>query len=206
MILELTQTTFRPRTTEQVTSAYEGALDERVGLSPLAGFFFVEIGRLNTTVELWPYQDEAERDRVKKAASSLESWPPRLKDVQLDQETLVLEAAPFNPPLTPARYGPVYEIRTYELAPGTVKDQIAGWGEQIAARAAVSPFVGAFFSDSGGEANDVWVHIWAYNSAEQRQELRAAAQSQGIWPPRRSAPIVAMSNQLVLPAHFSPLQ
>jgi hypothetical protein len=51
------------------------------------------------------------------------------------------------------------------------------------------------------------VHIWAYQSLEQRAQVREQARKTGVWPPPGGADrLITQENKIVLPAAFSPLQ
>jgi len=58
-----------------------------------------------------------------------------------------------------------------------------------------------------GELNK-FVHIWAYESLDQRQAVRAEAMKTGVWPPAGSPPgaIEEQENKILLAAPFSPIQ
>jgi len=118
----------------------------------------------------------------------------------------VFNPAPFSPKLEPRSVGPVFEIRQYTLAAGAIPGMIERWAPKIEARAQLSTFVGAWYSEFG--ALNKWVHIWAYKDAAERQRVRADAVARGIWPPGGAAPgtTVKQENMLVMPAAFSPIR
>ena len=41
--------------------------------------------------------------------------------------------------------------------------------------------VGAWYSELG--SLNTWIHMWAYESYDQRAEIRAETRAKGIWPP-----------------------
>jgi hypothetical protein len=53
---------------------------------------------------------------------------------------------------------------------------------------------------------DVFVHIWAYADAAERQRIRKRVREMGVWPPKSSPEIVTLEqrNALVVPTWFSP--
>ncbi len=51
------------------------------------------------------------------------------------------------------------------------------------------------------------MHIWPYESLEQRAEVRKRAVEQGIWPPPGGADKwLTQHNKILLAAPFSPVQ
>src|SRR5262249_44963186 len=56
-----------------------------------------------------------------------------------------------------------------------------------------------------GKANG-FVHIWAYQSMDQRMQVRDEARKKGVWPPPGGGDrLISQQNKIVLPAAFSPL-
>ena len=206
MILEMKTTRYVPGATGQVNLAYEQGLPERVKLSPFAGLFHLDTGVLNSTIELWSYEDREQRDVVQKSATEQKDWPPELERLVVGTETMLLEPAPSNHEF-PARgdFGGLYEFRIYQIVPGKLDDVFSRWSEKISEREQLSPFLGAF--GLADEKAPVFVHIWAYDDAGHRQATRAEAQRRGNWPPGLTADglLVRQESILAIPAPFSPL-
>ena len=114
--------------------------------------------------------------------------------------------APFSPALEPREVGPLFEIRSYTLAPGALPGMIERWAGKIDERVKLSPLVGAWYSEFGGL--NKWVHIWAYKDANERQRIRSEAVARGVWPPGggASGQLLKQENKLVMPASCSPLR
>src|SRR5215813_13179924 len=74
------------------------------------------------------------------------------------------------------------EMRTYLLRPGTTASFEERFTEGLSARAQISPFGGLWRSEVGG-LNKV-VHMWPYESFEERERIAAAARKTGKWPPK----------------------
>ena len=201
MIVDLEIFHYRPGSEAAVTAACGAALGPRAEVSPLLGYWTVDVGPLNSAAMLWSYADATDRARANEAASGLARFPPPLEEVLGAPQSLVLEPAPFNGPLEPGEYGGLYEIRIYDYEPGSIGTVIERWSERIEARRALSPLIGCFFASSG--LTDKWVHIWAYNDAGDRQRIRAEAARAGIWPPRTADMLMKQENLLALPAAFS---
>ena len=57
-----------------------------------------------------------------------------------------------------------------------------------------------------GTAN-AFVHVWAYNSLDQRAKVRDEARAKGVWPPPGGGDrLLTMENKILMPSAFSPLQ
>lgn len=203
MTLELRSIRYRVGATNRVAAAIEEALPSRAALSPLAAFLTVEVGPLNSAVEMFWYPDRDERDRVNAASEALEDWPVAHPDITQMGETLVLEDAPFNEPLRPGSYGKVYELRHYEYPAGSIGPVLEAWAEKMEWRRSLSPALGAWYLTGG--PTDVYYHLWAYEDAAQREEIRAAASATGNWPPRAAVSAITQENLLARPASFSPI-
>lgn len=93
----------------------------------------------------------------------------------------------------------IYEIRTYNLKPGAVGEYEARFGEAYAARAKYSPLYG-FWHTEIGPLNQV-IHIWPYESLQQRAEVRAAAAKDpsGKWPPAPGDLVLTQESDILLP-------
>jgi len=205
MIVEMRRQQLKFGAIPAVEERYASALQARIKLSPLGGFWHTEIGTLNQVIQIWPYESLAEREQVANQAARLVAWPPDIQQFLLEDDTLILEPLPFSPPITPRRLGNIYEIRTYSYRPGFMPELIKHWGDKIEERQKLSPFVGAW-QTTIGPLNKL-VHIWAYNDAAERQRIRARAVELGIWPPRANTVGILMKqeNILAIPAAFSPL-
>ncbi len=112
--------------------------------------------------------------------------------------------APFMQDRGEAELGPVYEMRIYTYAPGDIPAVIEKWSEHIEEREKYSPLVGAWYSELGGL--NTWIHMWAYQSYDQRAQVRAETRAKGVWPPPGGIAPLHQENKLLLPMSFSPLQ
>jgi hypothetical protein len=94
----------------------------------------------------------------------------------------------------------IYEMRTYTLKPGAVREFYARWAPKVEARQKLSPLAALWHTEIG-PLNEV-VHIWPYESVDERTRIRAEATRQGIWPPDTTDLIVNMESEILLPAPF----
>ena len=76
MIYEMRTYDLKPRTLPEFEKRFGEALPKRQSYSPLAAFWHTEIGPLNQVIHVWPYQDLAERERIRAAAAKDGVWPP----------------------------------------------------------------------------------------------------------------------------------
>ena len=206
MIIEVRTYQLKPGTLAEAEKRFAAALPVREKHSKLAAFWHTEVGALNRIIHVWTYDSFEQRAAVRAAAAKEEGWPPAIRDFVVSQQSEVFLPAPFSPALTPKEIGPVFEIRSYTIAPGAIPGVIERWAGKIDERVKLSPLVGAWYSEFG--ALNKWVHIWAYKDAAERQRIRADAVARGLWPPGSGATgaIIAQENMLVAPASFSPIR
>jgi NIPSNAP len=107
-------------------------------------------------------------------------------------------------PMQPGAFGPVYEVRTYELKPGGVTQTAEAWRKAVPARLKISPVLTVMTSVTGAVTR--MLHVWPYKSFDERARLREKAITDGVWPPQ-GGPALLVSQQvdIYLPAPFSPL-
>jgi hypothetical protein len=199
VIVNLETLRFQPRASKTVAAAYEAELDELSGTASLLGYWDVEVGALNSAMLLWGFDGDATSETAQAPA-----WPSALQGVVTSSEPLVLESAPFNEPLEPGNYGPIYEIRIYDYETGSIGTVIDRWADMVDERRSISRLIGCF-SSSGGDV-EKWVHIWSYRDGRERELARVEAARRGIWPPDTGEWLVHQENMIVIPARLSPLQ
>lgn len=103
------------------------------------------------------------------------------------------------------------DVRTYTCRPGRLKPQLdlyEQYGLKAQKRHLGEPF--AFLITETGPIN-TYTHIWAYESAADRETKRAAMQADPEWQDylRRSAEagnLAAQENRLMTPASFAPIK
>ena len=95
----------------------------------------------------------------------------------------------------------IYEVRTYNLKPGSVAEFEENFGKALPAREKYSK-LGAFWHTDFGPLNQV-IHVWPYESIEERNEIRAEAAKDPDWPPKNSPDVyVNMESEIFTPAPF----
>ena len=94
------------------------------------------------------------------------------------------------------------EMRTYALRPGTTAAFEERFVEGLPARLQFSKLGGLWRSEVGA-LNQV-VHIWPYESFEERERIGQAARKTGKWPPNTHEFIITQESKIVQLAPFSP--
>jgi hypothetical protein len=100
-----------------------------------------------------------------------------------------------------------YEIRTYRLKNGSIPDYLAAVGETgiTIQKKHLGHLVGYFYSEIG-PINEI-VHIWAFESLDDREARRARLMADPDWRaflPRIRDLIEVAENKIMKPAAFSP--
>jgi hypothetical protein len=205
MIYEIRTYRIKAGSVAEVEKRFGEAYEYRKKYSPLAAFWHTEIGPLNEIIHVWPYQDIAERARVRAEAAKDPNWPPKISEFIEHMESEVLVPFPFLPDLLPGKMGPFFEMRCYAIKPGTLPGLIERWKGAIPERVKMSPLALAGHVEFG-EANR-FIHIWAYQSLDQRTAVRTKAREAGIWPPPGGGgTLLTQMNKIVMPSAFSPVQ
>lgn len=94
----------------------------------------------------------------------------------------------------------IYEVRTYTLKPGSVAEAENRFGEAMPSRDKYSK-LGAFWHTDVGPLNQI-IHVWPYESLQQRTEVRAQAAKETGWPPKIQEFIETMESEIMIPAPF----
>ncbi|HYE90276.1 MAG TPA: NIPSNAP family protein [Terriglobales bacterium] len=205
MIYEIRTYQIAPGSLAEVEKRFGEAYEYRKKFSPLTAFLHTEIGPLNEIIHIWGYKDLAERARVRAEAAKPGSWPPNTGEFIRAMSSEIVTAFDFIPAPTPGKIGPFFELRYYTLKAGTLPDTAKRWEGAIGERAKMSPIVFAGGIEFG-RANG-FVHVWAYNSLDQRMQVRNEARQKGIWPPGGGGGnLFTQETKIAMPAAFSPLQ
>jgi hypothetical protein len=101
----------------------------------------------------------------------------------------------------------IVEERIYTLEAGKVGEYLRLYEEEgLAIQTRILPKLVGYFSTEFGPLNQV-VHLWAYESLDQRAERRAELMADPGWQAyvAKIRPLlVRMENKLLIPAPFSP--
>ena len=96
----------------------------------------------------------------------------------------------------------IYEIRTYDIKPGSLAEVEKRFGEAYEHRRKHSQMA-AFWHTEIGPLNQI-IHVWPYKDMEERSRIRAAAVKDGNWPPDIKEFILTQRSDIFIPAPFSP--
>jgi hypothetical protein len=203
VIYDVTILTVRPGMHPQALDK----LKDWLAAAPLSGkllaCWFSELGAVNQILLLRHYDDEGRLLSDRRAV--LESGNPCGAGeflVTMTMDTYV--PFPIRETIEPGDFGPIYEVRTYELKSDGLKPTIALWDKAVPARAKISPVIAAMYSVTGTVTR--FLHIWAYRSLDERMRLRAKSVADGVWPPPGGpGHLISQQADIYLPAPFSPL-
>ncbi len=205
MIYEFRTYRLKPGSLPEVLRRVEEAYEHRKKYSELVAFWYTEIGPLNQVVHVWPYEDAAERERIRAQAMKDPNWPPPIGEFISQMESEIFVPFPFSPELKPGKHGPFYEMRSYVVRPGGIAESIKRWEGAIEARMKLSPLCAVMSTDVG--PLNKYVHLWPYADLNARQEIRKQAVDAGVWPPPGGpTEVLTQESKILLPASFSPMQ
>ena len=75
----------------------------------------------------------------------------------------------------------IYEVRTYQLVPGSLQTVLDRFAEGYEHRKKFSELAAFWYSEIG-PLNPI-VHVWPYKNAGEREKIRAEAAKSPHWPP-----------------------
>src|SRR5207237_3672652 len=81
MIFEMRTYLLKPGTEPKAEELFGEMMPGRAKLSRIAGFWRTEVGTLNQIIHIWPYENIAERDRIRAEAIKTGVWPPKVADL-----------------------------------------------------------------------------------------------------------------------------
>lgn len=101
----------------------------------------------------------------------------------------------------------LYDVRTYTCRPGTIKKHLALYAEHgyaVQSRHLGKPL--AYMQTDAGDVNS-YMHIWAYDSAADREAKRLALQKDPEWAgyltkSADAAYLISQENRLMTPTAF----
>jgi hypothetical protein len=210
MIYEFRTYDLKPRSVEEFEKRFGDAYEKRKRHSELAAFWHTEVGPLNQVIHVWPYQDIAERNKVREEAMKDGTWPPKTAEFILAQRAEIYIPFPMSPAIKPGKMGPYFEMRIYTLAPGGLPNIEKAWQKALPERLKFGPLCAVLYSELGGI--NKFMHIWPYPTLDARIDIRKRAQEAGAWPPsaqKAGTPpyeLLHQENKILMPAKFSPVQ
>ncbi|HBW3481010.1 NIPSNAP family protein [Klebsiella pneumoniae] len=163
----------------------------------LLGGWQSEIGALFriSLLRAWPglvAQREAHEQRLLRADESVSP----LESISYE----CFSKFPFLPEVTAFPQGKVFEMRTYYLHAGGLAPTLKAWEKALnPAHEYTSHLVINMYALDGPPRI---VHLWSFDSLEQRAELRARHYALNLWPPQGGPEQIAhASNTILLPLY-----
>ena len=97
----------------------------------------------------------------------------------------------------------IYEVRTYTFAVRGLEPALKIWAEAYEHRKKYSELAAAFVTDIG--PLNQFIHIWLYESPDERLAIRKAAEADAHWPPKTAEFMAGMRSEIFVPCEGSPL-
>jgi len=188
---------------------YTGLRDDSELRIKLSGNFEAIVGEQDTFYHVLEYENHSGLDNVWKKIPGSEHEKARdaLRPFLRSRTTQLAQEFAFLPTSPPREEGGIFELRAYQLNPGTLLEWEATWRQGIEARRKFVEPVGAWFSQVG-RLHYVY-HLWQYPDLQTRKEMR-----ENVWQVDGWASTVHKTSQLsrsmdsliLIPLPFSPLK
>lgn len=200
MIYELTTLTAAPARLKEVLDAVNAAAVNCP--AELVAAWVTEVGQINDVLVLRRYADGAGANEVKPGGGNwLDPVLPLTNDFKVEQYRLL----PDMPAPQPGKFGAIHEMRTYVYRPGMLDELIATWTPPLKKRVEISAAPLVMYS-IGGRATR-FIHLWVYESYEERLRIRAAEVAKGTWPPPGGkSRWLSQENAMLIPLACSPMK
>ncbi|XP_010073163.1 PREDICTED: protein NipSnap homolog 2 [Pterocles gutturalis] len=177
----------------------------------LVGTWNTWYGEQDQAVHLWRYEGgypalNEVMNKLRQNKEFTEFRKERGNMLLSRKNQLLLEFSFWNEPVP--REGPnIYELRSYQLRPGTMIEWGNYWARAIRFRQDNNEAVGGFFSQIG----QLYMvhHLWAYKDLQTREDIRNAAWHKPGWDELvyYTVPLIQeMESRIMIPLKISPLQ
>lgn len=214
IIYELQTHNVRPDSSEKYLENYQQniqLIDAHKLNYELVASWTVELGDLDQALHLWRYRGGFSIiDSAKKTLAQNKDFVALQKErgkLLRSRHLQYLLAFSYWPPIEP-RAGPnIYEMRSYNLKPGTMIEWGNNWARAINYRRNNDEAFAAFFSQIGRLYNVH--HVWCYKDLQARKETREAAWRSPGWDEcvAYTVPLIReMHSRILTPTSFSPTQ
>lgn len=203
MRYEIATLTLGLGTAAKAVAGIDAWVKDSAAKGTLLGCWMSEVGQLNQVSVFRSFADQAELEAERhRALTSTNPFNAGEAIKEMDFDSYL--PFPFCPPVTPGKFGPVYEIRTYRLKHGGLQPTIAAWEAAVPERVKISPMIIAMSSIDGPSRI---THIWAYPGHDARIAARAESVAKGVWPPKGGPDWLTgdMRSTVALPTAISPL-
>lgn len=212
MIYEVRVCDVKPRTVPEALRRIEEAYVYRREYSEWIACWRGEIGQLNRIVQIWPYDNLAHRDEVRRALVGNPHWPPKMGDLIVNLEAELMTSLDLVPPMSAGDVGPIFDWHSYEYPTGELPEIIRCWKEALPHRLEHGPISAILVTDLG--RCNRFVHIVPYRSLADYSSVRSAVAASGQWPPSlldskkggRGYDLVAQESAIFSSVPFSPVR
>ncbi|GAA5975404.1 hypothetical protein JCM10908_005151 [Rhodotorula pacifica] len=178
----------------------------------LIGSWEIVVGEVDTFVHIFGYEGiagfEKTKNEIRASKGHLQFFNKEIlpliqsRTSQINNEFRFWNCSPAE------AKGGIYELRTYDLYPGSLLEWEQHWRVGLEARVATGHYpIGAWFSQIG-HLHQVH-HMWQYDDLEARKARRAQSWEKEQWSSTvaRTAKLCAsMNSQILKPLPFSPLR
>ena len=203
-LYELINITIKMGTAANVAKGIQIYHAEAGAKAKLLGVWFSDIGQLNQVVVLRGFESQADQDADDARLAIQENIFDSSENI-IQYSVEHFAGFDFLPEVELGTFGPVYEIRTYELKHGGIPHVLEAWKNAVPTRTEYSKLTLAMYSLDG---HPRIVSIWPYASLNERTEIRTQSVADGIWPPKGGPQWLTheMQSMIALPTAVSPLK
>lgn len=203
-LYQLINITIKMGTAGTVAAGIQAFTQSSDAKGKLLGVWFSDIGQLNQVVVLRGYDSQADQDAEDGRLAVQENLFNSSENI-IKYSVEHFTGFDFLPEVELGEFGPVYEIRTYELKHGGILHVLEAWKQAVPNRTTYSKLTVAMYALDG---NPRIVSIWPYKTLNERSEIRAQSVADGIWPPKGGPQWLTheMQSMIALPTAVSPLQ
>ena len=203
MIIEMRTYTLKPGNIPTFEERFAGALAIREKFSKLAAFWHTEVGPLNQVIHVWPYDSLDQRASVRAAATRRKAGRRTRANSRSSRVARSSCRRRSRRRWSRASWRHLRDPHVHLLA-WNAPAVMERWAEKVPGRIALSPLVGAWYSELGGL--NKWCHIWAYKDAGERGRSCRGGGQGSLAAGRPAGALLKQENMLVVRAAFSPLR
>lgn len=188
---------------------YTGLRDDPELRIKLSGNFEAIVGEQDTFYHVLEYENHTGLDKAWKKipGSDHERALNALRPFLRSRATQLAQEFAFLPTSPPREEGGIFELRAYQLSPGTLLEWEATWRRGIEARQKLVKPVGAWYTQNG-RLHHVY-HLWQHQDLETRKEMRERAWEVDGWADtvhKTSQLSQSMDSLILTPLPFSSLK
>jgi hypothetical protein len=210
MIYELRTFTNLPGATAEAARIRTTGYEIRKRHSPCLGYWTVEVGELNQTINLWEYESFAHRQRVRSALAADPDWNNdyllKSRPGLLREETMILLPVGPGGLRTPPAPG-TYELRSYRLHSGATSEWLVRFEQERALRRTYHDEPVGVWTSELGELDRI-VQLWWYPDLDARLRVHRDCRADARWQAIAAAlyPLQqTVESKILVPTPFSPL-